>query len=441
MSRRASQPVAGSTDPGTDGVARRYGPFYWPLALTSLVMLLESQFQNGLLARYPNADVELATFAMAASSFQLVNALLAFVPPMVTVLARSSADRALCRAFVQRAGLLLSLPLLAMGYTAAGRAALAWLLNIPADVMPAVARYLQWLAPLVWVNAMRQYCTGVLVLSRRTRAITLLNVAHLATLVGVLLGGRAAGWNALPTLALATILSNVLHLALVATAVRKLTWPENRDGQRPSLTTAALWRFFWPLATTSALFAMSRPVLYAFVNLTPRAVVTIASLRVAFDFSLMFQNPVNQFRHVYATFGKEDPAGVARFMLRTTALLAALMALAVFSPISRPIFGWVLGLEGDVLAYALQAVRVLSLAPLAIALRNLYHGKLMVNRRTTSMALAAFLRVLAMGLLARLLLSQGWLNHVSGAAVLVAGFAVETVMVRHAVRRRQAQAG
>jgi hypothetical protein len=441
MPGRDSQPATGASGHGTQAGARRYGPFYWPLALTSLVTLLESQFQNGLLARYPNADVELATFALAASSFQLVNALLVFVPQMVTVLGRSQPDRAVCRRFVNGAGLLLSLPLLAMGCTAAGRTALGWLLNIPADVLPAVARYLQWLAPLVWVNAMRQYCTGTLVLSERTRVITLLNVVHLVSLVGVLLGGRRAGWGALPTLALATVLANVLHLALIAAATRHLDLPASRHDPRPTLKMAALWRFFWPLATTSALFAMSRPVLYAFVNLTPRAVVTIAALRVAFDFGLMFQNPVNQFRHLYATYGKEDPDGVARFMLRVTVLLVAVMTLAVFSPLSPLLFGRVLGLEGDVLACSLQAVRVLSLAPLAIALRNLYHGQLMVSRRTTGMALAALLRVLAIGLLARLLLSLGWLDHVSGAAIVVAGFAVEALMVRHASRRRRADAG
>lgn len=414
-----------------------YAAFYWPLALTSVVMLLESQFQNGVLARYPDAERELATFALASSSFQFVGAMLAFVPQMVTVLARTPADRAMCRFFVNAIGVLLSLPLLAMGFTAAGQAALARLMNISPETLPAVTRYLQWLAPLVWVNAIRHYGTGILVLGRKTRLVTLLNAVHLAVLVGVLLAGRGAGIGALPTLALATVLSNVLHLVLVTAVSRKIAIPEAGGEGRPPVTLATMLHFFWPLAATSGLFAMSRPVLYAYINLAPNPVVTVAALRVAFDFGSIFQNPVNQFRHLYATFGGEDPRGVARFMFQVTGLLTLIMAACVFSPLSRLLFGRVLGLEGEVMTAAVQAVQVMCLVPAVICARNVYHGKMMVHRKTVGMALAALFRVLAMGLAAKIMLEAGWLDHVTGSVILVLGFVVEMAMVRHAVRRRR----
>lgn len=52
---------------------RHYGRFYWPLALSGYALLLEHQIQNGVLAQYPRAELELSTFALASSSFQLVN--------------------------------------------------------------------------------------------------------------------------------------------------------------------------------------------------------------------------------------------------------------------------------------------------------------------------------------------------------------------------------
>lgn len=414
----------------------RYGRFYWPLALNSLVLFLESQFQNGVLARYPHASIELATFALATSSFQLVNALLAFVPQMVTVLARTPADRALCRRFVNGAGLALSLPLLLMGFTTGGQAVIARLLNISPDILPTVVRYLQWLAPLVWVNAMRHYCTGILVLGERTRTVTLLNVAHLTTLVGVLFVGQQAGWGALPTVAVATVSSNVLHLALGLAASRRVAIPDHHVQERASVTFGGLLTFFWPLATTSALFAMTRPVLYAFVNLAPKAVVSIAALRVAFDFGVFFWNAVNQFRHVYATFGATDPKGVTRFMFKVTALLLVVMALLVFTPASRLLFGVVLGLEGEVLDFSLQSVRVLCVVPVVICVRNLYHGRLMVGRRTGGMALAAALRVGGLALAAKIALECGRLTHVTAAMILVLGFVIEAAMAGYAAKRR-----
>lgn len=418
-------------------MATHYGKFYWPLALSGLALLLEHQFQNGVLARYPNASVELATFALAASSFQLVNALLVFIPQLVAVLARSPADRALCLRFINGVGLLLSLPLLAMGFTGWGARGLTLALNIPPDVLPAVVRYLQWLAPLVWVNAVRQYCIGILVLGQRTRLVTLLNGVHLATLVAILLYGKRAGWGALPTLALATALSNGLHLLLGLLWVRRVTIPDRlaRD-DFTQLTMANIFRFFWPLATTSMFFALSRPVLYAYVNRTADAVLTIAALRVGFDFCFLIQNPLNQFRHVYATFGAADPRGVALFMYKVTSLFMVAMALIVFTPLRYFVFGRLMGLEGELLGRALQCIQVFLLVPVIIVLRNLYHGKLMVRRTTMAMAPAALLRVVAIGATASGLVRYGALNHVTGAAVTVLGFAIETLVVRRWALRR-----
>ena len=89
---------------------------------------------------------------------------------------------------------------------------------------------------------------------------------------------------------------------------------------------------------------------------------------------------------------------------------------------------------------SLQATRVLCLSPLVIAVRNLYHGQMMVERKTGSMPLAALLRVLSMGGAAYLLMRLDRLDHVSGALVLVLGFVVEAVMVRSSAGRLRSSA-
>ena len=416
------------------GAPRRYGRFYWPLALSGFALLLEQQFQNGVLAQYPGAEVKLATFALASGSYQMVNAMLVFLPQLVAVMARTTADRHLCARFANGAGLLLTLPLLFMGYTAPGHGLLAWWLNIPSEQLPEVVRYLQWLAPLTWFNAWRYYGTGVLVLAERTRTVTLFNVIHLGVLVTVLLTGLRRSWSALHTMALATLLANLLHFTLCLLTVRRTRIPDHQSQAESTATIGGLLAFYWPMAVTSLFFAMSRPVLYAYVNLTAAAAATIAALRVGFDFTAMFQNPINQFRHVYATYGAADPRGVARFMFRVTALYLGIMCAVVFTPLSRLFFGRIMGLDGAVLALTLRATRVLLLLPLLIMVRNLYHGRMMVRRRTTFMAVAALVRVVAIALAAAGLQRTGRLDAASGALVLILGFLAETLVVRASVR-------
>ena len=44
---------------------KQYWRFYWPLALTGIGLVLSVQFQNAILARYPEAVKELAVLAIA----------------------------------------------------------------------------------------------------------------------------------------------------------------------------------------------------------------------------------------------------------------------------------------------------------------------------------------------------------------------------------------
>ena len=67
-----------------------------------------------------------------------------------------------------------------------------------------------------------------------------------------------------------------------------------------------LAHFFIPVSTTGVMFALSRPILFAFVARVPDGLLTIAALRVAFDFSMIFQQAANQFRHFFITFGFTD---------------------------------------------------------------------------------------------------------------------------------------
>ncbi len=411
-----------------------YHLFYWPLALTSLMLLLESQFQNGVLARYPNAAEQLATFALAASSFQLLNAFLVFVPQTVTILARCPRSRKTCRRFVIAVGALLSGLLMTIGFLPVATRTFAAVMRIPPELLPPVISYLRWLAPLVLVNAIRQYYLGVLVRSGKTRVITVLNVIHLSILIGMLLAGRALGWSAIATLAVATIVSNLIHLALTSWAADERRLPAGEPALQP-LRYHEIFRFFWPVAVTSGMFAMCRPVMYAFINRTAMAVTTVAALRLAFDAAMFFQNPVNQFRHVYTTFGREDPEGVRRFMFRVSFGLTAAMVLVAFSPLGRWMFRRLLGVDGMILEYALQTLRVLCLVPLTIAVRNLYHGQLMVERRTAGMAAGATLRVLAIAGMSWGLFHAGHLNHIACGLMLVIGFATEALTARRAVMR------
>jgi hypothetical protein len=109
--------------------------------------------------------------------------------------------------------------------------------------------------------------------------------------------------------------------------------------------------------------------------------------------------------------------------------ITGIMLTFAVTPLSNLIWRDLMRIPADVRAMAVDVILVLCLMPAVIIFRNYYHGWLMVERRTVGMAAGALLRVAGIYLAAQALLSLGWLNHVTAAAVLILGFAIEAAVV------------
>ncbi len=173
-----------------------YWRFYWPLALTGMALVLSVQFQNGVLARYPDAVTELAVFALAAGIFGFVNASLIFVAQLSNVFARSPQGTRRCWYFVLLVSGVLTTLLLLIALTPAGNLFVQFVYGITAEITQRVCHYLLLLAGVVLLHAQRHFITGLLVQAKLTGWVTLVNFVYLGTLfLGLFLGLRN-GWPA-----------------------------------------------------------------------------------------------------------------------------------------------------------------------------------------------------------------------------------------------------
>ncbi len=413
---------------------RAYWQFYWPLALTGLAMVLSIQFQNAALARYPEAATELAVFALAYGTFGFFRASLNFISQLTNVYARSPQATRKTFRFVAGVGTGLMVPLLALGHLDAGERLLQQVYHIDAALAGRVREYLQYLAPLVVISALRFYYTGLLIQARLTGWVTLLNAMFLSTVIVGLVAGFALGLRPVAVLVGAEAVAMLLHLTGTMVVTRAHYRPP-RQAEHESLGYRELAGFYVPVSTTGIMFALSRPVLYAFVSRTPGGIVAIAAMRVAFDFSMLFQQAANQFRHFFVTFGLDDLPEKRRFMALVCAGLTGIMLLFAVTPLSNLIWKGLMRIPDDVRALSVDVMLVMCLMPAVIVFRNYFHGRLMVERRTVGMAAGAILRVAGIYAACQLLFGLGWLNHVTAALVLILGFVIEAAVVVHAARR------
>ncbi len=415
----------------------KYWKFFWPLALMGILMMLGRQFENLVLAKYPDAVRELATFAVAGSLFGLFNAILIFVPQMANVLARGRQSHRVCLRFTLAVAAGLTALVAALSFAPQGPGIVGRLFQTDLPTARVITRFLRLLLPLIAINALRQYYVGLLIQAHRTKTVTLLNMVHLAVLIAVLLGGLAIGQPAVLTLAAARLLACGLHLAVAlafyrAAHVFPADGPAEADG---ALTTRAVTAFFWPVAMTSVMFALSRPVIYAFVNRTDGAAVTVAALRVAFDFVMLFHSPLNQFRHLFVTFGRKDPEGVKRFMVRVMLGVWAALALTAFTPLGTVIFRDLIKVPPETLDPTRKVFMTLAVWPLLITFRNYYHGQLLTRRRTAGMAAGSVARLGSIAAVSAVCEAMGWLDHITAGLALQVGFLAEGLISAAFARR------
>jgi len=410
-----------------------YWRFYWPLALTGLALVLATQFQNATLARYPDAVRELAIFAMAQGTFQFFNAALGFTPQLSNVYARSRHGYRTSFAFVMTTAASLAGIQSLLAVTVPGRGFVGFVYDLDDVLLDRVTEYLVLLVPVLLLNSARLYFNGMLVQARLTGWVTVLNVIYLATTVAVLIVGFQAGWHVTYTMVGAQTFAAFVHL--IATLVigrRYYAWPG--QAEHDQLRWGELVRFFLPVTTNGVMFALSRPVLYAFVGRTPEGLLSIAALRVGFDFSTLFQQAANQFRHFFVTFGLDDLAGKRRFM----ALVCGGITLTMLAVAVTPLSDWVLteglGIEDDVKSRSVDVILIMCALPTLIIFRNYFHGLLLVQRRTLGMATGGVLRVAGIYILSQALFSLNRLDHITAAWVLLSGFAIEALVVLRAGR-------
>ncbi len=416
----------GPVEPQSSG--RDYWRFYWPLLMMSLAMVVARQLQNATLARYPQAVREIVVFAYASSVYWIFNAVLAFVPQMTNVLGRSGRSRAVCLRFTVAVCLALTAPLLVLSFTPAGPLVLAALFDIEGPVLADVVRYLRLLSPLILLNGLRHFYTGLLVQAKRTGVVAMLNVAYVLLMLGVLLVGFHLGWNPAVTLVSAQAVPLAVQMVWSWHLCRMMNVRTlNSEGDEVSYRKALA--FFWPVALTGVMFSITRPIIYSFAGRLEDPQPMVAALRVGFDLSMLFQMTSNQFRHVFVTFGHRNLAGLRRFMRRVVLVVTGLMLVTAVTPLKTLFIGHVLGWKPPVLEMAGHVFLVLCPVPLVIAWRNYYHGLAMVHRRTAGMFVGGISRNATAYLCCWGLLAMGHLTSASAAAVLVCGFFAEALAV------------
>lgn len=415
---------------------RKYVKFFWPLSLMGIAMQAGKLAQSYVLLGFDEGVRELAWFALALAAFCPFQSALWMAPQMVTVNGTDRASQRLCLRFLMMVCAMLAVPLVVVSFTPLGTVVVPLLYNVSDEGAKAILLYLRLLTPILFVMGFRQWAGGVMVREKKTGWFTGLKVTDLMTTLCALAIGIAMDLPPVWAISCSWICAELFGCAVTLFLMRKLSI---REDSAERLSYSSLFRFFWPLAITTFLFTLSRPLIFSFVTKFPTGKydkdTVVAGMTLAFNLSLIFQCTANQYRHLMTRFGKVDPAGLRQFMISLTTVMTALLILIQVTPAAQFFFERLQRAEGDALKLAMETMWVLIPVTAVISFRNYFHGLALVHRRTGSMAVAGVMRNAAIVVFGVIFV---WLNggvtHVTGGLLLVFAFSSEATTVFLATR-------
>ncbi|MGB0371769.1 MAG: hypothetical protein ACPGN3_10570 [Opitutales bacterium] len=416
--------------------------FFGPLAAVSVLFLSGRLFQNFALLHFPDGVRQIATFTLASSVFFPCMSAVNFFPQLANTLVKGRRDLRTVGRFSLMTCTLLSCVFWGIAWTPAGKEFVGSVFPSSDDVLADIVYYLRWYSPVVFLTGLVNFVSGLLMQCHRTGWVSCLRVASLVSLVLVLSVGLFWDVEARLIIGISCVLPELVAAILGLWCLKKRV--DLKEGGSAVISYRETWIFFWPLALTTAMFTLSRPIINQLVTVAGSRVEienwteeVLAALAVAFGFSMIFQMTINQLRNVYVTFALERPEDTRAFARQLILGLTVIMALVAMTPFARWFFEHLQGLEGRPLEWALDNYVVLCAVPVVVGLRNHFHGLAMAHRRTAIMGAASIMRNISVMIVGWLLITMDKFEPWIGAVLLLVGFSVEAAIVRADARRRK----
>ena len=402
--------------------------FWAPLAATWLMMAVEGPFLAAVIARLPEAKINLAAYGVAFAIAMLVESPVVMLMTTSTALAEDAHSfRKLRRfAFLLNAAttVVLLVVLLPPVFDFIGFDVLA----LPAEVALLVEDALWLLAPWPAAIGYRRFYQGLLIRDGRPRLVAAGTVTRISAiaLVAVVLArlgvpGTLVAAGAM-TAGVCTEAAATRWMARGSVARVLARTPAARPG---ALNYGIISRFYYPLALTSLLGFAAQPLLTFFMGRAPAPVESLAVFPVVGSLTFIFRAVCLAYQEVtIALLGERREQFPALRAFAVSLGLATTGCLAVFglTPFSGVWFETISGLAPELAAFAILPTILLIPLPFLSAFLSLQRGILIKARRTRPVTVATAVEVVCLAVGFPLLVQAfGWVGVSAAAGASLAG--------------------
>ncbi len=363
--------------------------FFWlPLALSWLLMTFEGPWVQGVIGRKDDAELQLAAFGLVMSLSVTIEA------PVIMLLATGSAltrnrhaYRVLWR-FVMALNIILTIVHILMAFTPLLDGYLGGLLGIPPEIIaatrPGMGIMILWSAFIGY----RRFHQGVMIRQGHTRAVSYGTVIRIAVSGGIAIAfGAFSQMPGAQIGALALVASVGVEALYTYFASRRdvdvvLDTPLKND--EVALSYGAVLRFHLPLAFTSLLTLLVRPVIESGLATTPDAKQALAAFPVIFSILLVVRAGGFAWQEVVISLGKNesDLKTLRKFTWILGGTSSLITLIFAFTPLINIYMVNILSVPTSIHALVIIGTQLAALLPLFTTLQSDLRARLMLMNRT-----------------------------------------------------------
>lgn len=415
--------------------------FWLPLAFSWLLMTVAGPWVQAVIGRQADAETQLAAFGLVMSLSVTVEAPIIMLLATSTALVHDAQSYRLLWRYMVIVNIVVTI--------IAGLFAFSPLLDVWLDGLLGVPRHVQeavrpgMVIMLLWSAAIgyRRFYQGVLINAEETNAIgtgTVIRIivsAAAAVALGVL-----SGWSGVVIGSFAMVSSVIVEAVYTywrsKSAVEVVQRTEAKSGSSP-LSYATALRFHLPLAITSLLSLLVRPLLERGLASTDNAESALAAWSVVFSIALMLRAGGFAYQEVVIALSRteDETHALYRFAWWMGIAFSVATFIVGFTPLIDLYAGPILSVPENVRPLVVEGTRAIFLLPLLNTLQSYLRAMLMRTDTTQPIYQAMVISLIVTGVAMWAGVEMGMSGILAASVAITAALLAETVFLAFSFRQ------
>lgn len=417
--------------------------FFWlPLALSWFLMTFEHPWVQGVIGRLPDSQLQLAAFGLILSLMILIETPIIMMLGTSAALSRNRQSYRLLWRYMMAANVYVTVVAAAMAFTPLLDWWLGHVVNVEQYIIDAVRPGIQIMVLWPAFIGYRRFHQGVMIRNGHTKPIGYGTVIRLT--MSALTAGLVGYWTDMPGAAVgalaltASAFSEMLYVVVISRKdVRHVLETDLMPDESP-LTYGGAFKFHFPLALTSLMTLLVRPVIERGIASTENAEAALAAWAVVWSVLLIARSGGMAWQEGVIALSEKDharPALLRYSWILATSLTVALGVLA-FSPLINLYIDLALQVPVNIQPLVILGAQVGILVPALTVFQSYYRGRLMHTDTTAPIYGAMFVSFGLTAATVWVLIPLSVNAIVVGTSSLLMGFAGEMTVLLWASHRQ-----